>query len=263
MLRRLSSAMLAAAIATPALAQTRAADFTWSGTASAGAEVSVGNISGDIKITPSTTGKVEVLGFKRGDSRYFDRIKADVQQTSRGIVVCVLYDDNSYCDDNGSHSNRRGGDRNWGDVRMDLEVAVPTTLEVSASSVSGDVDVTGAHGDVRANTVSGDIRLDRLHASSVRANTVSGDVEVRVDEFTGNGDLSFNSVSGDITLDAPRDFGADIAMSSISGDVNSDFPLTLGSRSMRRGGMEARVGNGGRRLDFHTVSGNLRLRSIN
>jgi len=255
--------MLIAAIATPALAQTRAADFTWSGTASAGRELSVGNINGDIKITPSTTGKVEVLGFKRGDSQYFDRIRADVQQTSRGIVVCVLYDDASYCDDNGSHSDRRRGDRDWGNVRMDLQVAVPTTLEVSASTVSGDVDVTGAHGNVRANSVSGDIHLDRLHASSIRANTVSGDVEVRVDEFTGDGDLSFNSVSGDITLEAPRNFGADIAMSSISGDVNSDFPLTVGSsRSMRRGGMEARVGNGGRRLEFHTVSGNLRLRSI-
>ena len=99
-------------------------------------------------------------------------------------------------------------------------------LQVAASSVSGDVSVTGAQGDVRANTVSGDVRLDKLHASSIKANTVSGDLEVRIDEFTGRGDLSFNTVSGDLTLMVPRTFDADLSMSSVSGDVNSDFALT-------------------------------------
>jgi DUF4097 and DUF4098 domain-containing protein YvlB len=137
-------------------------------------------------------------------------------------------------------------------------------LQVAASSVSGDVSVTGAQGDVRANTVSGDVRLDKLHASSIKANTVSGDLEVRIDEFTGRGDLSFNTVSGDLTLMVPRNFDADLSMSSVSGDVNSDFALTVGSGNrMRRGAVEARIGNGGRRLDVHSVSGSLRLRSIN
>jgi DUF4097 and DUF4098 domain-containing protein YvlB len=177
----------------------------------------------------------------------------------------VLYDDNSYCDDNGNHSNSRGRNSNddWGNARMDLQVAVPMNLEVSASSVSGDVSVTGAQGDVRANTVSGDLKLQGLHARSVKANTVSGDLEVRVDEFTGQGDLSFNTVSGDLTLFVPRNFDADLSMSTVSGDVNSDFALTVGNMNrVRRGSVEARIGNGGRRLDVHTVSGNLRLRSI-
>jgi DUF4097 and DUF4098 domain-containing protein YvlB len=267
MLRRLTSASLAScallAVATPAQAQ----DFRWSGSAAAGSEVSVSNVTGNVTVTASTTGRVEVLGTKRGSGRNYDRIKADVQQTSRGIAICVLYDDNSYCDDNGYHSNNRGrwnDDDNWGNARMDLQVAIPTNLQVSASSVSGDVSVTGAQGDVRANTVSGDVRLDRLHASSVKANTVSGDLEIRVDELLGRGDLSFNTVSGDITLLVPRAFDADLSMSSVSGDVNSDFALTVGNTNrMRRGSVEARIGNGGRRLDVHTVSGSLRLRAIN
>ena len=208
------------------------------------------------------------VGDQARQRPHIDRIKADVQQTSRGIAVCVLYGDNSYCDDNGYHSNNRNDwnrdDNDWGNARMDLEVAVPVNLQVSASSVSGDVSVTGAQGDVRANTVSGDVRLDRLHASSIKANTVSGDLEVHVDVLTGRGDLSFNTVSGDLTLFVPRNFDADLSMSSVSGDVNSDFALTVGSSSrMRRGSIDARIGAGGRRLDVHTVSGNLRLRSIN
>ena len=106
MLRRLVPASLAmlAAAAAPALAQ----DFRWSGSAAAGAEVSVSNISGNVTVIPSTTGKVEVARDEARLGRNLDRIKADVQQTSRGIAVCVLYDDNSYCDDNGYHSNSRG-----------------------------------------------------------------------------------------------------------------------------------------------------------
>src|SRR6185369_11621531 len=122
-----------AMLVTPVLV--RAQDFRWSGTAAAGNQVSVNNINGDIKVTPSTTGRVEVLGVKTGNSAYFDRIKVDVQQTSRGIVVCVLFEDtDSYCDDRGSHSDSRGNrgrDRDWNNLAINLQVAVPPTLMVS------------------------------------------------------------------------------------------------------------------------------------
>jgi hypothetical protein len=268
MLRRLVPASLVtlAVAAVPALAQ-NAADFRWSGSAPAGSEVSVSNVNGNVTITPSTTGRVEVFGTKRGSGTSLSHIRADVQQTSRGIVVCVLYDENSYCDDNGSHSGDRGWrnrDDDWGNARIDLQVAIPTNLQVSAASVSGDVSVTGAQGDVRATAVSGDVFLDKLHATSIKATTVSGDLEVRVDELLGRGDFSFTTVSGDLTLMVPRNFDADLTMSSVSGDVSSDFALTVGANNrMRRGSVEARIGNGGRRLDVHSVSGSLHLRAIN
>lgn len=256
------AATLVAALALPTLAAAQQGDFRWDRAIAAGKEVSVHNISGNIKITTSTSGKVEVVGIKRGDRQYFDRIKADVQETSAGVLICVVYED-GYCDERGSHNdsrNRRGW-RDGYDVSMSLEVAVPTNLLVSASNVSGDVFVTGAHGNVEASSVSGDVRLEKLHADGVRATSVSGNVDIQVDEFTGKGDLVFHSVSGDITLDAPKAFDADIAMSTVSGEINSDFPLTLNGGRMRRRNVEARIGNGGRRFDVSTVSGDLRIRS--
>src|SRR5205085_2611452 len=147
---------------TPVLAQ----EFRGSGSASAGRQLLLNNINGHIKVTPSSSGKVEVLGVKEGNSANFDRIKVDVQQTSRGITICVLYDADSYCDDRGSHSDNRGGnrDRDWGHLAINLTVAVPADLMVSANNVSGDIDVSGAQGDVRANSVSGDIVLNGLKA---------------------------------------------------------------------------------------------------
>jgi Putative adhesin len=255
---RIVSVALLTTFAAPALAQR--GDFHWDKALAAGSEVSIHNINGDVKVVPSTTGRVEVTGVKRGNSDYFDRIKAVVQESSRGISVCVLNDDaDSYCDDGGSHSHSRG-DRDWHNVSMDLQIAVPANVEVSAGSVSGNVEITGAHGDVSASSVSGDIKLMNLHASSVQANSVSGNVDVRVDELTGAGAFSFHSVSGDVTLEVPRDFGADLTMSTVSGDINSDFPITLGNGRMSRRSLSARIGAGGRRLDVSTVSGDLRLR---
>ncbi|MGE5732275.1 MAG: DUF4097 family beta strand repeat-containing protein [Gemmatimonas sp.] len=257
MTQRLLSLGFIACLAVPAAAQGRG-DFRWEKALAAGSEVSIHNINGDIKVTPSTNGRVSVVGTKRGNNRYFDRIKAEVQETSRGIVVCVIEDDaDSHCDDRGINVH---GDHDWNHVSMDLEVAIPANLTVSAASVSGDVDINGANGDVEAGSVSGDIRLSHLRASSVRAHTVSGDVDVRVDAFSGRGDLLFKSVSGDVTLEVPRGFDADLSRSTVSGDMNSDFPVTLGNGRMSRRRIEARIGNGGRRLDVSTVSGDLTLR---
>jgi len=262
MIRRLIPAAFVVLAATPVFAQ----DFRWSGSASAGSQVAVNNINGNIKVTPSSSGKVEVVGVKEGNTAYFDRIKVDVQQTSRGITVCVLYDDDSYCDDRGTHSDNRGNnrDREWNHLAVNLTVAVPADLMVSANNVSGNIDVSGAQGDVRANSVSGDIVLSGLRASSVQANAVSGDITVRVDQFTGRGDLSFNTVSGDVILEVPRTFEADISMSTVSGDINSDFQLVVsgGSRPNRRN-LDARIGGGGRRLGLNTVSGDVKIKMIN
>jgi DUF4097 and DUF4098 domain-containing protein YvlB len=257
-MRRLLPALVIAAAPIMSLAAQNP-EYHWDKTLAAGGDVHVENVNGNVKITPSTNGHVVVNGFKHG-GRDADRIKAVLEESSHGITVCVIYDDpDNHCDDDGYHS--RGGHHDWNHASIDLEVSVPADLTVSAGSVSGDVSIDGAHGDVRASSVSGDVRLDRLHATSVRANTVSGTIDVRVDELTGRGDFTFHTVSGDITLEVPKAFGADLSMSTVSGDINSDFPITLGgSNRWSRRRVDARIGDGGRRLDVSTVSGDLRLR---
>ena len=258
MTRRSIPAAMAVLMLLPAAARAQR-DFHWERALPAGNEVEIHNITGDIKVRPSTSGKVEVVGIHRGNR---GDVRADVQQTSRGIIVCVLYDDrDTSCNDRGSNNRRNNGDRNWDNDHLDLEVAVPTNLVVSASNVSGNVDITGAQGDVSASVVSGDIRLQRLRATSVSAHSVSGEIEVQVDALTGRGDLSFRSVSGDITLELPRQLDADLSMTTVSGGLDSDYPITLGNGRMSRRRIEARVGSGGRHLDLNTVSGDVKLKA--
>jgi len=238
-LRTMSVAIGLVTAATAARAQT--GDFRWEKQLAAGSEVAIRNISGDIKVRPSTSGKVEVVGIKKGNSRYFDQVKAEVQETSRGVVICVLYEDaDSHCDDNGFHTRSRGR-RSWNDADMLLEVAVPSNVNVSASSVSGDVTINGAQGDLSVSTVSGDVKIDHAKVQRFDASSVSGDIELQIDAFIGRGDMSFHTVSGDITADLPKAFDADLTLSTVSGDLNSDYALTLDGRMSRRN-VRARIG---------------------
>lgn len=255
-------AITATLVAASPLAAQRQPDFQWAGALAAGRRVRIQNVNGDISVSPSTSGKVEVAGTRHGRGRDADQLTAQVNETSDGIVVCVVWkDSDDSCDDRGS---RHHGDReDWNDASMDLDVRVPANVEVSAGSVSGDVRMVGAQGRVRANSVSGDVHLERLRASSVTAHSVSGDIDASIEALTGDGDLSFTTVSGDVTLELPRDLNADLSMRSVSGELNSDFQVTLKmtlNGRMDRRSLLARIGQGGRALEVTTVSGDVRLK---
>jgi hypothetical protein len=261
-------------IATPLAAQQSSStqstqsppDFRWEKAIPAGSQVSLHNISGDVDVTPSTSGKVEVVGVRRGRGRYADDLTLEVVEHARGITVCAMDKSRDMtCDEDGlrSHDDRRSRRYrdDWDNGEINIVVKLPRGMRVSAGSVSGDVTITGAEGIVKGSSVSGNVELRNLRASSVRATSVSGDVDVLVDAFTGDGDLTFTSVSGDVTAVLPNNLDADVSMRSVSGQLDSEFPLTLNGRMNRRS-LEARIGKGGRPLEVTTVSGDVRLRSV-
>jgi hypothetical protein len=241
--------------------QNRDGDFRWERRLGSGQVVHARNINGDISVTPSSSGRVEIVGVRRGSSRSADRLNAAVTETSDGIIVCIVrVDSDDECDGDGYH-HRGNNDRDddWGNASMNLEIRLPSNVEIDASSVSGNVDVVGAQGDVKAGSVSGDIRMDGLRATSIEARTVSGEITAGVESLSGGGPLSFKTVSGDVKLDLPRSLDADLSMSSVSGQLDSEFQMTLGGRMSRRR-IEARIGRGGRALTLTTVSGDVRLK---
>ena len=239
-------------------------DFRWEKAIAASSDVSVHNLNGNVDVTLSTTGKVEIVGVKRGNRRYFDEVTIEVVETANGITVCPVFKNvDMECDERGFRVHERRGwrDNDWDDVSIDIAVKVPKGMQIRANSVSGDVGVVGAEGEVRAGSVSGNVRMVGLRATSVRASSVSGDVDVRVDALTGPGELKFTSVSGNVTAELPQNMDADVRMRSVSGVLDSDFALTLNGR-MNRHSLEARIGKGGRDLEVTTVSGNVRLKAM-
>lgn len=256
---------LALSLACAASLAAQKADYRWEKALPRGNYVSLHNLNGEITVTPSTSGKVEIVGVKRGSSRYFEDVTIEVVETPRGITVCSMFKNvDMECNERGfhvhddNHWGRRG--RDWDDTQIDMEVKLPKELLLDAHAVSGNVSVVGAEGDVRVGSVSGDVRMERLRATSVKASSVSGNVTVSVESLTGDGDLKFTSVSGNVTAELPQNLDADVSMRSVSGSLDSDFPLTLNGR-MSRNRLEARIGKGGRELEVTTVSGNVRLRA--
>jgi hypothetical protein len=242
-----------------ASAQDSDSDSHWQRRLSSGQRVHARNINGDINVTPSSSGRVEISGIRHGSNRSANRLSAQITETPDGIMVCVVRaDSDDECDSNGYH-HHSDDDNDWGGASMDLEIKLPSSVEIDASSVSGNVRVVGAQGDIRVGSVSGDLHLERLRARSIEARSVSGEIAASVESLAGSGALSFKSVSGDIKLELPRSFDADLSMSSVSGQLDSDFQMTVGGRTSRRR-IEARIGRGGRELDLTTVSGDVRLR---
>ncbi len=242
-------------------------DFRWEKAIPAGQLVRVHNLNGDVSVAPSTTGKVEVVGVRRGRARNREDVTVEVREFADGVVICAMFRNaDMECNERGMrvHSNGRRdrwNDDDWDDLQIDITVRVPKGLEVTAGSVSGDVAVAGAEGDVRASSVSGNVRLDSPKASRVRATSVSGNVDVRIRELTGTGALSFTSVSGNVEIELPKNVDADVTMRTVSGEMESDFPLVLNGRMNRRS-FEARIGKGGRELEVRTVSGDVRIREV-
>jgi DUF4097 and DUF4098 domain-containing protein YvlB len=66
-----------------------------------------------------------------------------------------------------------------------------------------------------------------------------------------------NTVSGTVGLGIPKDANFHLSAEAVSGQIRADVPIIIeeqGKHSLR-----ARVGNGGARVEVHTVSGEIRV----
>lgn len=178
-----------------------------------------------------------------------------------------------------------------GHYELAVEADVPAAAQVQLTAVSSDVDVTDLRGEQRYQTVSGDLSVTD-GGGSVRLQSVSGDATVRAEgplsiQSQGvSGDLNVttpilrslraNTVSGDVELEAQLDEGGDFRVETVSGDlsvglvgdatfeirglstdVSSELDHRLEGQVDRR---RLIVGNGGPRLVFNSMSGDVDVR---
>jgi DUF4097 and DUF4098 domain-containing protein YvlB len=145
--------------------------------------------------------------------------------------------------------------------------------DVRASSASGEVTVSNAKGEVRANSLSGAVRVTkpggRVDADSasgsidiegakfdVKAHGVSGELNVRGDPGD-HGYWDLKTVSGSVQVYVPANSNFRFAAEAISGEIKTDIPIVIeeqGKHSLR-----AHIGNGGGRVEVHTVSGEIQV----
>ena len=237
-------------------------DFRWSGRLAPGQRIEVRGIAGDVTATLATGAETEVVARKSGRESDFDAVRVEVLERADAVVVCVIYDSRntgSSCNQPGEGDDDEDRSNRNLEVSVDFEVRVPAGVELVGSTVSGDVSARGLRSDVRASTVSGSVLVSTTGVA--RGRTVSGDVNVEMGSLDWSR-LDFETVSGDIVVALPADLAAEVEFESLSGELESEFQMTVERRRDGFVGSElsGRIGDGGRHLRLHTISGDVRLR---
>ncbi|MGB7926413.1 MAG: DUF4097 family beta strand repeat-containing protein [Pyrinomonadaceae bacterium] len=252
------------AIASVLCAMTAAAtaqDFQKTYQLSADASISIRNVSGNVIVTGYDGQQITVNGIKEGRDRDLVQIE-DLSNDSR-LELRTRYPRNCRCD-----------------ASVRFEVRVPRSIRYrfdELSSASGDIEARDVTGNVRINTASGDVlvqnvtgRVDASTASgrmnvrgvagTVTANSASGDVDVEMTSLDGNQRMEFSSASGDVNVRLPTNVDAEVELSSATGEVKTNFPLAVESERYGPGQRaRGRLGNGSRRLQISSASGNVSL----
>ncbi len=166
------------------------------------------------------------------------------------------------------NDNRK--DRDYGQVKFDIELRVPDQAVIKASTVNGgNVTMQDLRSDVRANNVNGHVTLTNI-SGNVSAATVNGDVEVQ-SKTAPSTDTNFTTVNGAVRLTFPPQLAANIQYTSVSGDFYTDFDVTaspLKEEKKKNGGTyykiggksSLQVGEGGPRIKITTVNGDMYLK---
>jgi DUF4097 and DUF4098 domain-containing protein YvlB len=145
--------------------------------------------------------------------------------------------------------------------------------EVHASSASGSVTVSNARGDVRVDATAGEIRITNP-GGRIEADTASGEVhiegaagDVKANGASGQVSVQGNpgadsywelkTMSGSVQLGVPASANLHLSAEATSGEIRTDIPIVIeeqGKHSLR-----AHMGNGGGRVDVHTLSGEIHV----
>ncbi|HEV7986759.1 MAG TPA: DUF4097 family beta strand repeat-containing protein [Steroidobacteraceae bacterium] len=144
-----------------------------------------------------------------------------------------------------------------GDVHVN---AGPDSGLLEIGTVSGDLDVTGGHGDITISTVSGTGKLSLGTVTHARLKAVSGDYQLAMALAT-DGLLEVQSVSGDVVVDFTNGVPpADFDLHSFSGDLKACFGQKAEHEHYGPGSrLWYREGAGSARVRIDTHSGDVSL----
>jgi DUF4097 and DUF4098 domain-containing protein YvlB len=134
-----------------------------------------------------------------------------------------------------------------------------STSRITAESVSGDVNLSGVSGEIAATTVSGDMELQAGSITSAKFETVSGDIATAC-EIADNGRLTAESMSGDVTIVLPSNQAGLFKAQSFSGRISTDFGSVEKAKHGPGSHLKYLSGKSGAEVRIESFSGNIRIK---
>ena len=246
-----------------------------------GARVEVSSIRGGVEITTADTATAEVHIIRsartRADLEYH---KIEIEHAANSLVVRGV---------------QEPAQRRRENIQVDHHVVLklPRRIDLSISSISGQLKAGDVDGETRVSSISGSARIGdvggKLQVSSISGSLEVGNVgaEARVTSISGNlrlgqvnGSLDVSSVSGGLTatltnlspqgihiksvsgsveIGFKSEVNADFNAEHVSGQVYLDVPNVIRDGEERSSSVRARIGAGGTPITISSVSGNIRL----
>jgi len=133
--------------------------------------------------------------------------------------------------------------------------------EIEIGSISGKVKAAGSVSEVDAQTVSGSIDLDFDKFLNLNVESLAGDATVKGD-LDSEGSFSLDLHSGDLTLTVPGGVSADFEIETFSGEIDNAFGQKSRKTSKYAPGreLEFTTGGGDARVRINTFSGDVVIR---
>jgi Putative adhesin len=247
------------------------------------ADLYVATGSGNIHVTPGSSGQIHIVGHVHAGWSSFGDVNARIQRIVENPPI-VQNGNTVRVGEVADHSL-------FNNISIDYDVTVPADAAlnlhsgsgdveannvgrfVSAASGSGNVRVRGTHGALDVESGSGDLQIDDAGAGDVKARTGSGNI--RVNGFsggfaakTGSGDIEayghlqgggmISTGSGDVRLHLTPDSRFTLEGATGSGDIRVKMPgVVAANTDTSRHHVTTEVNGGGPALQIRTGSGDI------
>ena len=197
---------------------------TVSGTLSSGQTLQVQNVSGDVIVSPGRQfSAVVTLTISAAT-------KAKAEELLSHTRIEQSHDEDGWSLETRFPGNRHDGD--WGramncrdcKVVARYEVTVPAGVNLSLSTVNGDVKVAECDGELELETVNGSIEA-RGVKGTLQGQTVNGRIEAVAGALPSSGNIELQTVNGPIKLTLPKDAQFDFSGETMNGTIASTFPF--------------------------------------
>ena len=208
---------------------------------SPGAEVSIETIAGPVTIE-TASGSTAQVHIVRGAAtqRELDCYRTEVKTTPGRLAIRHVQDRRAGC------GSINSGQR----VRLIL----PRSVNVSMSSIAGDVDIAPIDGRLKLESMAGQVRV--RGARSADLSSIAGGLSLTLLPLDSRG-VSVSSVVGMTNITFARGTNADVRIDSVMGNTTSESPrINLG---WTNGRASARVGTGGVPVSVSSVVGHVTL----
>lgn len=233
-----------------------AEDFTWNGTLQPGGVLTIRAVRGDIVAEPSQSGRIEVVGRKKGSREDLGAVNVRVIEEAGTVTICTSQPGNDRCP--GGKDQRQ--DKKKNDARIDFTVRIPAGVQLVADTEIGKVEALSLTSPIDARTVMGNIEIST--SAYARAESINGDIRATMGKTDWSGSLKFETVNGNILVRLPTDANTELQATSMTGNFESDlFPVQKTPYGARIPGADVSgtLGKGGRKLKITTTNGSIRL----